>query len=166
MVIILGVILLLLILAAGGGPTGDRPGFRYWSDPGAFAEYKVDGAKGRFLGLWSALATAVYAFSGTELVGVTVGEAKNPRLNMPKAVRMTFFRILFFYIISVFLLGMVVPYSSTDLAFAVGSKTSAAADRATTVYESLISLISVTREVKFPRGLEWTSLISDMTQLQ
>ncbi|KAF2998051.1 hypothetical protein E8E14_005255 [Neopestalotiopsis sp. 37M] len=126
-VIILGVILLLLILAAGGGPTGDRPGFRYWSDPGAFAEYKVDGAKGRFLGLWSALATAVYAFSGTELVGVTVGEAKNPRLNMPKAVRMTFSRILFFYIISVFLLGMVVPYDSTDLAFAVGSKTSAAA---------------------------------------
>lgn len=126
-VIILGIMLILLILAAGGGPTRDPLGFRYWNDPGAFAEYKIQGPMGRLLGLWSALTTAVYAFSGTELVGVTVGEAKNPRLNMPKAVRMTFFRILFFYIISIFLLGRVVPYNSTDLAFAVGSKTSAAA---------------------------------------
>jgi len=55
------------------------------------------------------MVTAVYAFSGTELVGVTVGEAKNSRLIMPKAIRLTFYRILFFYITSVFLLGMVVP---------------------------------------------------------
>ncbi|TKW48610.1 Dicarboxylic amino acid permease [Colletotrichum tanaceti] len=126
-VIMVGVILLLFILALGGGPTGDRPGFRYWSDPGAFAEYKVDGAKGRLLGVWSAMVTAVYAFSGTELVGVTVGEAKNPRLSMPKAVRLTFMRILFFYVISVFLLGMVVPFNSPELVFAAKSKTSAAA---------------------------------------
>ncbi|KAK1720122.1 hypothetical protein CaCOL14_002144 [Colletotrichum acutatum] len=126
-IIMIGVILLLFILAVGGGPTGDRPGFRYWSDPGAFAEYKVDGAQGRLLGVWSAMVAAVYAFSGTELVGVTVGEAKNPRLCMPKAVRLTFMRIVFFYIISVFLLGMVVPYNSAELVFAAKAKTSAAA---------------------------------------
>ncbi|GJC77583.1 dicarboxylic amino acid permease [Colletotrichum liriopes] len=126
-VIMVGVILLLFILAVGGGPTGDRPGFRYWSDPGAFAEYKVEGAQGRLLGVWSAMVAAVYAFSGTELVGVTVGEAKNPRLSMPKAVRLTFMRIVFFYVISVFLLGMVVPYNSAELVFAASAKTSAAA---------------------------------------
>ncbi|KZL80457.1 amino acid permease [Colletotrichum incanum] len=126
-VIMVGVILLLFILAVGGGPTGDRPGFRYWSDPGAFAEYKVEGAQGRLLGVWSAMVAAVYAFSGTELVGVTVGEAKNPRLSMPKAVRLTFMRIVFFYVISVFLLGMVVPYNSSELVFAASAKTSAAA---------------------------------------
>lgn len=126
-IIITGVILLLLILAVGGGPTGARPGFSYWSDPGAFAEYKVEGPTGRLLGVWSAMVTSVYAFSGTELVGVTVGEAKWPRLTMPKAVRLTFFRILFFYILSVFLLGLVVPYNSEELAFATGSSTSAAA---------------------------------------
>ncbi|CAI0642798.1 unnamed protein product [Colletotrichum noveboracense] len=125
--IMVGVILLLFILAVGGGPSGDRPGFRYWSNPGAFAEYKVDGDKGRLLGVWSAMVAAVYAFSGTELVGVTVGEAKNPRLSMPKAIRLTFLRIVFFYVISVFLLGLVVPYDSQDLAFAAGAKTSAAA---------------------------------------
>ncbi|CCF45280.1 amino acid permease [Colletotrichum higginsianum] len=126
-IIMVGVILLLFILAVGGGPTGDRPGFRYWSDPGAFAEYKVEGAQGRLLGVWSAMVAAVYAFSGTELVGVTVGEAKNPRLSMPKAVRLTFMRIVFFYVISVFLLGMVVPYNSPELVFAAKAKTSAAA---------------------------------------
>ncbi|CAJ2507509.1 Uu.00g086950.m01.CDS01 [Anthostomella pinea] len=126
-VIILFIILLLFVLAVGGGPTGDRPGFRYWRDPGAFAEYKVDGATGRLLGIWSAMVAAVYAFSGTELVGVTVGEANHPRLSMPKAVRFTFFRILFFYVVSVFLLGLVVPYDSDDLAFASNAKTSAAA---------------------------------------
>lgn len=125
--IMVGIMILLFILAVGGGPTGDRPGFRYWSNPGAFAEYKVDGAKGQLLGLWSAMVAAVYAFSGTELVGVTVGEAKNPRLCMPRAIRLTFFRIVFFYIISVFLLGLVVPYNSKELAFAAGAKTSAAA---------------------------------------
>ncbi|KAK2014449.1 amino acid permease [Colletotrichum eremochloae] len=126
-VIMVGVILLLFILALGGGPTGDRPGFRYWSDPGAFATYKVGGAPGRLLGVWSAMVAAVYAFSGTELVGVTVGEASHPRLSMPKAVRLTFMRIVFFYVISVFLLGMVVPYNSAELVFAASAKTSAAA---------------------------------------
>lgn len=70
---------------------------------------------------------SVYAFGGTELVGVTVAEARNPRIAMPKAVKMTFFRIAFFYIASVFLLGMVVPYNSPELAFALKANTSAAA---------------------------------------
>ncbi|KAH7070247.1 amino acid permease [Paraphoma chrysanthemicola] len=126
-IIMVGIIILLFVLAVGGGPTGDRPGFRYWNDPGAFAEYKVRGPEGRLLGLWSAMVTAVYAFSGTELVGVTVGEAKHARLSMPKAVRLTFYRILFFYITTVFLLGMVVPHNSPALVFASGAKVSAAA---------------------------------------
>ena len=46
---------------------------------------------------------------------------------MPKAIKLTFFRILFFYVLSVFFLGMVVPYNSSKLAFAAKSSTSAAA---------------------------------------
>ena len=38
-VIIIGIIILSAILALGGGPDGDRKGFRYWSDPGAFNTY-------------------------------------------------------------------------------------------------------------------------------
>lgn len=35
---------------------------------------------------------------GTELIGVTVGEAENPRKNIPRAIRRTFWRILIFYV--------------------------------------------------------------------
>lgn len=35
---------------------------------------------------------------GTELIGVTVGEAENPRANIPRAIRRTFWRILIFYV--------------------------------------------------------------------
>ncbi|KAF3070208.1 Dicarboxylic amino acid permease [Trichoderma lentiforme] len=126
-IILCGVILLMLILALGGGPTHDRTGFRYWHDPGAFVEYKLHGSAGKFVGVWSALVQAVYAFTGTELVGMTVGEAKHPRLAMPRAVKMTFFRIVFFYVLSVFFLGMVVPSNSTELVFATKSSASAAA---------------------------------------
>ena len=37
-IVICAVILLSLILALGGGPDKDRKGFRYWNNPGAFAE--------------------------------------------------------------------------------------------------------------------------------
>jgi amino acid transporter len=58
------------------------------------------------------MSSAVFSFLGAELVGVTVGEAQNPRKAIPRAVKLTFFRIVFFYIILIFLLGMNVPYNS------------------------------------------------------
>lgn len=117
-IVIVAVILLTFILALGGGPDHDRKGFRYWHNPGAFATYLKGGDTGRFLAFWSTMVTATFAFLGTELVGVTVGEAQNPRKTIPRAIKLTFYRILFFYILSVLFLGMVVPYNSRDLAFA------------------------------------------------
>lgn len=98
---IVGVIILSLVIALGGGPDHDRRGFRYWSNPGAFKEYIMEGASGRFLGFWSTMVTAVFAFLGTELVGVTVGEAQNPRKVVPRAIKLTFYRIVIFYVLSV-----------------------------------------------------------------
>jgi amino acid transporter len=73
------------------------------------------------------LVIATFAFLGTELVGVTVGEAQNPRKTIPRAIKLTFYRIVIFYIVSVFLLGMIVPWNSKDLAFALNASTGAAA---------------------------------------
>ncbi|PGH16331.1 hypothetical protein AJ79_01873 [Helicocarpus griseus UAMH5409] len=126
-IVIIGLILLSLILALGGGPDHDRKGFRYWKNPGAFNTYIKEGDAGRFLAFWSTMVTATFAYLGTELVGVTVGEAQNPRKTIPRAIRLTFYRILFFYILSVFLLGMILPFNSDKLAFAADQKTSAAA---------------------------------------
>ncbi|PNS14914.1 Proline-specific permease [Sphaceloma murrayae] len=122
---IVGVILLTLVLALGGGPDGDRKGFRYWRNPGAFKEQHATGALGRFLGFWSIMVNATFAYLGTELVGVTVAEAQNPRRTVPRAIKLTFYRILFFYVLSVFLVGMVVPHNSRELAFATSATSSA-----------------------------------------
>lgn len=73
------------------------------------------------------MTVATFAYLGTELVGVTVGEAQNPRRTIPRAIRLTFYRILFFYVLSVFLLGMLVPYDSPELAFATKQSSSASA---------------------------------------
>ncbi|PGH36659.1 AAT family amino acid transporter [[Emmonsia] crescens] len=126
-IVIIALILLSLILVLGGGPDHDRKGFRYWKNPGAFNTYIKEGAEGRFLAFWSTMVTATFAYLGTELVGVTVGEAQNPRKTIPRAIKLTFFRILFFYIFSVFLLGMLVPYDSEELIFATNRSSSASA---------------------------------------
>ncbi|OTA80435.1 hypothetical protein M434DRAFT_401762 [Hypoxylon sp. CO27-5] len=119
-VVIVGVIFLSLIIAAGGADHDPR-GFRYWNDPGAFAPYISTGSWGEFLGFWSTMVTATFAYLGTELVGVTVGEAQNPRKTIPRAIKLTFYRIVFFYVISILLIGMCVPYNSEELAFANNS---------------------------------------------
>jgi amino acid transporter len=67
------------------------------------------------LAFWSVLTSAVFSFLGAELVGVTVGECQNPKKAIPRAVRLTFYRILIFYIVLVLLLGMTVPYNSPQL---------------------------------------------------
>ena len=40
--------------------------------------------------LLKALVLALFAYMGTELIGVTVGEAKNPRKTVPSAIKKTF----------------------------------------------------------------------------
>ena len=58
---------------------------------------------------------------------MTVGEAENPRRNIPRAIRLTFYRILVFYIVLILLLTMIIPYNSKQLMTATKQNTSAAA---------------------------------------
>ncbi|KAK3369480.1 amino acid permease/ SLC12A domain-containing protein [Lasiosphaeria ovina] len=131
--VIIMLILLCFIISLGGSPSGHRSGFWYWNDPGAFAQYSasakgvsvtVPGATGRFLGVWACIVQATFAYLGTELVGVAFGETPDPRKNVPRAVRQTLLRIVFFYIAGVIVLGMAVPYNSNTLANATSAKTS------------------------------------------
>ncbi|EUC42059.1 hypothetical protein COCMIDRAFT_29244 [Bipolaris oryzae ATCC 44560] len=123
---IVGIILLSFLLAVGAGP-GGATGFKYYNNPGAFRPYIASGSEGKFYGFWSSLVNAVFAYLGTELIGVTVGEAQNPRKTIPRAIKLTFYRILFFYCLSIFFLGMLVPYNSPELAFANKATTGASA---------------------------------------
>ncbi|KAH9982507.1 amino acid permease [Lactifluus volemus] len=104
---ITGLIILGIILDLGGGPDHDRLGFRYWKNPGPFVQiFGITGAKGRFLGFWTVLTQAGFSFIGTEIVAIAAGEAKNPRRNLPKAIRRVYIRILLFYIGGVTIIGL------------------------------------------------------------
>ncbi|OJA12045.1 hypothetical protein AZE42_06700 [Rhizopogon vesiculosus] len=113
---ITGLIILGIVIDLGGGPNHDRIGFRYWKNPGPFVQYNgIEGAKGRFLGWWAVMSSAAFSFIGTEIVAIAAGEAKNPRRNLPKAIRRVYIRILLFYIGGTFVIGLLVPSNNTSL---------------------------------------------------
>ncbi|ETN46439.1 uncharacterized protein HMPREF1541_00623 [Cyphellophora europaea CBS 101466] len=118
---IIGLIILMLIITCGGAPNGDAIGFRYWRNPGAMNEYLVDGALGRFLAFWKVFIQATFSYGGSEMVVVAAGEAENPRRNIPKAIRRVFWRILIFYVLAIFLVGLCVSSEDPRLLNAIDS---------------------------------------------
>ncbi|OAX78676.1 hypothetical protein ACJ72_07013 [Emergomyces africanus] len=104
---IIGFIILGVILNVGGGPNGEYIGGRYWHNPGAFHN--------GFKGLCSVFVTAAFAFAGTEMVGLAAAETANPRRTIPTAVKQVFWRITLFYIVSLTLVGLLVPYDEVRL---------------------------------------------------
>lgn len=65
---------------------------------------------------------AGYSFQGTELIGVTAGESENPEKTIPKAVKQVFWRILIFYVLAIVVIGLLIPYTSSDLLGASSSE--------------------------------------------
>ena len=62
----------------------------------------------------------IFAFGGTEMVGVAAGEAEEARKVLPKAVNSMILRIFVFYVGSIVLMTLVLPwtaYSSTESPF-------------------------------------------------
>ncbi|KAH7924877.1 hypothetical protein BV22DRAFT_1119908 [Leucogyrophana mollusca] len=124
---ITGLIILGIVLDLGGGPNHDRIGFRYWKNPGPFTAYDgIAGSKGHFLGWWAVLTQAAFSFLGTEIVAIAAGEAKNPRRNVPKAIRRVYVRILLFYVGGTTVIGLLVPSNEPRLNLSGGKGTAAA----------------------------------------
>lgn len=67
------------------------------------------------LGLLGVLVVAGFSFGGTEVVAVTAGESDNPKESMPKAIKQVFWRILLFYIGSIFIIACIIPYTDPRL---------------------------------------------------
>ncbi|KAI0322347.1 amino acid permease/ SLC12A domain-containing protein [Amylostereum chailletii] len=83
-------------------------GAKYWH---------IDGAPfvGGFGGFARVFVTASFAYGGTESLGITAGETRNPTKAMPKVVKFVFWRILLFYILSILLIGLNVPWDYPNL---------------------------------------------------
>ncbi|KAG1464158.1 hypothetical protein G6F46_005363 [Rhizopus delemar] len=67
------------------------------------------------LGVLSTFLTAGFSFQGTELIGVAAGESENPRKNVPRAIKQVFWRIILFYILSILIIGLIIPYDDPSL---------------------------------------------------
>ncbi|CAG8983395.1 hypothetical protein HYALB_00000563 [Hymenoscyphus albidus] len=104
---IIGFIILGVVLNCGGGQDEGYIGGKYWVAPGAFN----DG----FKGFCAILTTAAFSFSGTEMVGLAAAETYNPSKSVPGAIKQTFWRITLFYIVSIVVIGLLVPSTSPQL---------------------------------------------------
>ncbi|KAF4151277.1 hypothetical protein CNMCM6936_004376 [Aspergillus lentulus] len=112
---------LSVVIALGGGPDHDRRGFRYWRDPGAFASYGNHELVGKLRAVSKTMPSTIFAYLGSELLGMTMLQTGNAAKAAARAIKLTFYRILIFNIVSVTLLGMLIPYDSQDLAFATNA---------------------------------------------
>ena len=77
--------------------------------------YKDAPFVGGFPAILNVFLIAGFSFQGTELIGVTAGESENPSKAVPKAINDVFWRILLFYVLSIFVIAALIPYTSPNL---------------------------------------------------
>lgn len=68
-----------------------------------------------FKGVFTTMLTVNFAFSGTELIGITAGEAKDPEKTLPKAIHTTLWRLIIFFIGSIFVMACLIPYKQAGV---------------------------------------------------
>lgn len=68
-----------------------------------------------FTGVFISMMTVVYAFMGSEIMGVAAGETENPEKNIPKAIRSIVIRIMVFYVLATFILSAIVPWKKAGV---------------------------------------------------
>jgi amino acid transporter len=102
-----GFIILGIIIDCGGVPTDNRGyiGARYWHSP--YTAF-LNG----FHGFCSVFVTAAFAYTGTELTGLAAAETADPKKEIPRASKQVVWRIAIFYIVNLFLVGLIVPANS------------------------------------------------------
>ncbi|CAD0019198.1 unnamed protein product [Aureobasidium pullulans] len=114
---VIGFMIFAICIDAGAGQHGYL-GFETWKNPGAFAAsdlVKNNDAVAKFVGFWAVLIQAGFSYQGTELVGIAAGETSNPRKTVPAAIKKTFYRIVFFFVLTIFFIGLLVPYNDDGL---------------------------------------------------
>ena len=74
-----------------------------WSN-GGFAPNGING-------IFMSLQMVMFAYLGVEMIGVTAGEAKNPKKVIPNAINTVFWRILLFYVGALFVIMSIYPWN-------------------------------------------------------
>ncbi len=108
---------IIAMIAAGAGvlvfgssaADGTVAGIRNLWEHGGFMPNGVGG-------LIASLAVVMFAFGGIEVIGITAGEARDPRKMIPKAINAVPLRILLFYVLTLGVLMSLYPWQSIGTA--------------------------------------------------
>ncbi|MFE7351627.1 amino acid permease [Streptomyces sp. NPDC057543] len=112
---LLKIVAIIAMIAAGiavivfglGSSDGHHVGVsNLWNSGGFFA----NGAHGFVI----SFAVVMFAFGGTEIIGVTAGEAESPEKTIPSAVNSIPLRIILFYVLTLAVIMSVNPWQNVD----------------------------------------------------
>lgn len=67
-------------------------------------------------GFISVFLFAGFSFQGTELIGVASGETKDPEKSIPKSIKLVFWRLTLFYVLSIGIISLLLPFNDPMLA--------------------------------------------------
>ncbi|SFL19464.1 amino acid permease [Lysobacter sp. cf310] len=92
------------MIVFGFGNNGVATGISHlWSHGGFFP----NGAKGVLM----SLQMVMFAYLGVEMIGLTAGEAANPKKSIPDAINSVFWRIVIFYVGALFVILSIYPWN-------------------------------------------------------
>lgn len=103
--IIAGLGMIIWGIGNGGTPTGIS---NLWSHGGFFAH--------GIIGMLLSLQMVMFAYGGIEIIGITAGEAKDPAKSIPKAINSIPWRILLFYVGTLFVIMSIYPWNQVGTA--------------------------------------------------
>ncbi|KAB2337058.1 amino acid permease [Cytobacillus depressus] len=66
-------------------------------------------------GMWIAVVIALFSYLSIEMIAVTAGEAEDPQTAVPKALKATVFRLIFFYLLTLTLMLAIVPWAGAGI---------------------------------------------------
>ncbi len=102
--LVVGAMIIVFGFGNGGVPLGFS---NLWSHGGFFPN--------GIGGMLSAMCVVAAAFQGVELVGITAGEAQNPKETLRKATKNIVWRILIFYIGAIFIVITLYPWDQLGM---------------------------------------------------
>ncbi len=98
--IVAGIGIIVWGIGNGGEPTGIH---NLWTNGGFFS----NGVMGMIL----SLQMVMFAYGGVEIIGITAGEAKEPHKSIPRAINSVPWRILVFYVGTLFVIMSIYPWN-------------------------------------------------------
>ncbi|WP_457135531.1 amino acid permease [Mycobacteroides abscessus] len=96
----------ILVWGSSTGREEQRGIANLWND-GGFFPHGLAGFVGSFM-------MVMFAFGGTEIIGITAGEAKDPARTIPRAVNTVPVRIILFYVLTLAVIMALYPWRSID----------------------------------------------------